>query len=72
MKYKNAPNPSKIQGVFFRGARQSKSDHSCRKASIGSIFAARIAGYTPKTTPMKIEIRNAKGTDQKTMIGLSS
>lgn len=41
----------------------SVSNYSCRRASIGSIWAARIAGYKPNRTPTITEIPNANGMD---------
>jgi hypothetical protein len=39
--------------------------YSYLNASIGSLFAALIAGYVPKTTPTKKEKPNASRIDQR-------
>lgn len=45
--------------------------YSWRRASIGSMRAARMAGYTPKITPTNTEMPNAAKTDQLAMMGFN-
>lgn len=50
--------------------RQGRTNHSCRKASTGSILAARRAGYSPKMIPTNPEIVKAMIGDQNVTIVL--
>ena len=47
----------------MRGGRVQPMHHVCRRASIGSSLAARIAGYHPKNTPISPETKTASATD---------
>ena len=69
-----SPPPQKNRGVDLQPtplllSRPVSGGYSCRSASIGSIAAARLAGYRPNTTPIDTEMKNASGIDHGTMIG---
>ena len=55
---------------FHRNTDWAKR-YSCRRASIGSILAARWAGYKPNKTPTTTEIKNAATIDQGAIRGSS-
>jgi hypothetical protein len=54
------------------GERREGAFYSCRRASMGSILAAREAGYRPKITPIAAEIPKARTSDHAVMIVLMS
>src|SRR5262249_34290729 len=47
-----------------------RTRYSCRSASIGSISAARYAGYRPNETPTTSDVMNDAPTDIGVTIGL--
>ena len=71
LEYQLAAAPGLLTGRSSDGRRlrQSHGDYSWRRASMGSMLAARRAGYRPKTTPIATEMPNAKGKDAGTMTG---
>ena len=65
---------STIEGERIRSVSflvRNTYTHSCRSATMGSRFAARIAGYIPKTIPMPTEITTDRPTLQAvTAVGI--